>query len=44
VFRILVWLVMSGTKHAWSANRRGPGRSIATKKPTTTRDPARDGE
>ena len=38
VFRILVWLVMSGTKHVWSARRRGSRRSIAAG------DAARDGQ
>jgi len=38
VFRILVWLVMSTTKHAWSARSRGSRRS------TPPRPPARDGQ
>jgi hypothetical protein len=38
VFRILVWVVMSGTKHVWSACARGSRRSIKTRRP------GRDGE
>ena len=38
VFRILVWLAMSGTKHAWSARRRGSRRSRGAQ------HVARDGE
>jgi hypothetical protein len=38
VFRILVWLVISTTKHVWSVHARGSTRSIAT------RHPARDGQ
>jgi len=36
VFRILVWLIMSGTRQVWSARGRGSKRS------TTTRQLARD--
>lgn len=38
VFRILVWLLMSGTKHAWAARRRGSLRQSGTRRP------ARDGQ
>jgi len=38
VFRVLVWAVMSGTKHAWSAGGRRSRESVAA------RDPVRDGE
>ena len=31
VFRILVWLIMSGTRQVWSARGRGSKRSTATR-------------
>ncbi len=33
VFRILVWLVMSGTRHMWSASRRRSTWAVDTRKP-----------
>jgi len=37
VFRILVWLLMSGTRHVWSAGGR------RSREPVAPREPARDG-
>jgi len=37
VFRIMVWLVMSLTKRAWSARGRGSRQAIATRQPVADR-------